>query len=85
MKQSYIVIFEASNYAQVLEVIKSYGTWGKLSDNAWVVETAGTAVDIRERISNIMAPGGRVFVVKSGVEAAWQNMPADSDWLKQHL
>lgn len=85
MKQSYIVIFEASNHTRVLEAIKSYGTWGKLSDNAWVVETASTAVDIRERISNVMAPGGRVFVVKSGVEAAWRNIPANSDWLKRHL
>lgn len=84
--QTYIVIFESKNKAEALrKYIKSYGTWGKITSNAWAVVTTNSSVQIRDGLNKHKDPGDTVFVIRSGAIAAWNNVPANSDWLKRHL
>lgn len=83
--QSYVVIFESSKPAALQAQIKTYRTWGKISDNAWVVVTTKTATQIRDELFALKDIGDRIFVIRSGAVAAWSNVPASTDWLKKYL
>ena len=73
------------DYESLYEAIKSYGTWAHVTDSTWAVVTTRSAVQVREHLSKSMDDDDRVFVVKSGVEAAWRNTKCRSEWLKKHL
>jgi hypothetical protein len=86
---SYIVTFKlgvGGNLEGLIGLIKSYGTWGKINDNTYVVRSLNDkAPIIRDRLLAYLGSGGRLFVLRSGYEAAWQNIPATNDWLKKNL
>ena len=52
----------------------------------WAVLTDLTAVQLRDRLQAV-APSSRIFVVRSGTEAAWLNSygPKNNEWLKKNL
>lgn len=85
----YIITYDlrspGRNYDGLYEGIKSYGTWGKLTQSTWAIVTTETAVQVRDYLSKYIDSNDRIFVVKSGKEAAWKNVRAGSEWLKKHL
>jgi len=42
-------------------------------------------VQIRDELQNIIKEGSAIFVIKSGVEAAWGNVICRNQWLKDNL
>lgn len=52
MEYSYMVIYDlcalGRNYDALYAAIKSYGTWGKLTESAWVVVSSSSSVEIRD-------------------------------------
>ena len=86
--QCYIISYDLRNqkdYQSLYEVIKSYGTWAHISESIWAVSTSSSAKQIRDHLSNVMDGDDRLFVVKSGVEAAWKNVICKDQWLKNNL
>lgn len=84
--QTYIVIFASHNKAQAMrDHLRGYGTWGKITDNAFTVVTTKTAAQIRDELYAIKEARDTVFVIRSGAVAAWTNVAADTDWLKKYL
>jgi hypothetical protein len=86
----YIVAFQAESEAtrgKVREVLKSYGTFCPINNTCWAIVTDTSAKDVRDKISNVLDSGDRVFVVRSGTEAAWRNAIGvkNTEWLKKHL
>lgn len=73
------------DYDSLYQAIKSYGTWGKINESLWAVVTNQSAAQIRDHLSNYLDDDDRLFVIKSGFDAAWRNAIADSEWLKKHL
>jgi len=73
------------DYEALYEAIKSYGAWAQITESTWAVVTTKTAVEVREHLSSIMDEDDRLFVVKSGVEAAWKNVICKNQWLKDGL
>lgn len=73
------------NYDSLYAAIKAYGTWGKINESLWAIVTEQRAIQIRDNLKGHIDANDRLFVIKSGVEAAWLNSIADNDWLKKHL
>ena len=86
----YIVTFEVKDPAKLASLkagLKSYGGYCPINENAWAITTADTAVKIRDHLSSLIDPNDRLFVIRSGVEAAWRNAygQENTDWLKKYL
>lgn len=84
--QSYLVIFESQhNATNLVNMIKAFTTWGKITNTAWIVGSYTNATEIRDSLLKVAGPNDRIFVVKSGALAAWSNVHADSDWIKRNI
>jgi hypothetical protein len=86
---TYIISFDlgaGANIDRIVSLIKSYGTWAKITENSWAVVSVGeNASQVRDKIIPYLGVGGRLFVIKSGYESAWLNPNAKSEWLKKYL
>ena len=84
----YIISYDLRNlrnYDSLYKAIKSYGTWAKITESTWGVVTSQSAVQIRTFLLNHMDNDDRVFVIKSGSEAAWVRAICEDSWLKNNL
>lgn len=82
---SYDLRAPGRDYEKVYEKIKSFGKWAKITESTWAVVSAKTASQIRDDLKVIVDANDRLFVVKSGVEAAWRNTKCTSEWLRANL
>jgi len=73
------------NYDALYEAIKGYGTWARINESLWAVVTTKKAVQVRDHLAQFTDANDRLFVVKSGTEAAWKNSRCKNEWLKEHL
>ena len=73
------------NYDALYNAIKSFGTWGKINESMWAIVTYQSSAQIRDYLLRYLDRDDRLFVIKSGGEAAWQNAIADDQWLRQQL
>lgn len=89
MRKTYIVIYDIADdgdYDSLYEALKtSYSGWAKISESAWAIVTTKTAKEVRNELIPCIGRNGRLFVVKSGVEAAWSNTKASNEWFKKNL
>jgi hypothetical protein len=88
--QAYIVTYDLANastidYEALFAAIKEYGVWARVTESTWIVATDKTAKEIRDYLEAFLTPGSRLFVVKSGKEAAWRDVRCKNDWLKKWL
>jgi hypothetical protein len=86
----YVVTFEVAAPAArsaVKDRLKKYGTFCPIHEHCWAIVTNDSAVQVRDSITPLIAPTDRVFVVRSGTEAAWSNAygQKNTDWLKKNL
>lgn len=84
----YIINFEAGSNEDLnglMLSVKEYRTWARISDTLYAVVTDQSASTIRDNLARYVGEGGRLFVIKSGVEAAWRNARCKNEWLKKHL
>jgi len=86
----YVVTFEVKDQtklASLKEGLKTYGSYCPIHENAWVILTPKTAAQVRDHLSTFINPTDRLFIVRSGVEAAWRNAYGEqhTDWLKKNL
>lgn len=86
----YIVTYDLSDgspedYDNLISIIKSFGTWARITESTWAVVSKLKATEVRGLLRAVMKSQDRLFVIKSGVEAAWQNTRCQNDWLRKHL
>ena len=84
----YIISYDLRNtrdYESLYKEIKSYGKWARITESTWAVVTNKSAVQIRDNLSRVVDNDDRIFVVKSGVEAAWRNSRCRNEWLRENL
>lgn len=87
---TYIVTFEITNKIRktsVKEKLKEYGAYCPIHDNTWAVSTESKAKEIRDNIGRLITDDDKLFVIRSGTEAAWKNSYGmeHNDWLKKYL
>jgi hypothetical protein len=85
----YVITFEpvgTSALEAIQQRLKNVGNYCPIHLYSWAVVTDMTAVQLRDSIAQA-APGSKVFVVRSGTEAAWINSYGlkNSEWLKTNL
>ena len=86
----YIVAFQTNSEQslnKVKEALKSYGSYCPINDSCWAVKTEKKTTQVRDNLMKILENGERVFVIRSGTEAAWFNSygPKNDEWLKANL
>ena len=84
----YIICYDLRNdrnYESLHKEIKSYSKWGRINESTWAVVTNKSAVEIRDNLLKVIDNDDRLFVIKSGVEAAWNNSICKNQWLKENL
>lgn len=88
MANCYIINYDLNNskdYESLFKAIKSYGTWAKILKSCWAVVTTKSAKQVRDHLLSVMDSDDGIFVVKSGIEAAWRNVECTNEWLKNNL
>lgn len=86
----YIVAFEVavpSQKAALIERLKAYGTFCPINSNCWAIVTTQNAAQVRDNLMAVIPATDKIFVIKSGLEAAWRNVYGEknTNWLKEHL
>ena len=84
----YIISYDlrnSRNYESLYNAIKSYSKWARINESTWAVVTVKSAVEIRNHLTSVTDGDDRLFVVKSGIEAAWRNSICKNEWLKENL
>jgi len=86
----YIVAFEVSSQTtrlKLVEKLKDYKTYCPINTNCWAIVTDQKATQIRDNLTPALEANDKIFVIKSGVEAAWRNVYStkNSEWLKEKL
>lgn len=84
----YIISYDlrkSRDYESLYKEIKSYSKWAQITESTWAVVTTKSAKEIRDHLASVMDGDDRLFVVKSGVEAAWRNSRCKNEWLKENL
>ncbi len=82
---SYDLLAPGKNYEELYSALKTYTKWAKINQSVWAVVTQKSAVEIRTHLTQYMDANDRLFVIKSGVEAAWRNSRCKNEWLKENL
>ena len=73
----------SADYKELIDAIKSYESYAKLMLSTWIVVTDRSAEAVRDHLWSHMDPNDRLFVGPLGKPAAWNNLMASSDWMKQ--
>ncbi len=86
----YIVTFDVAilqDKNALLENLKAYGTYCPINKNCWAILSENSAAQVRDKLMSSIKNTDKIFVIKSGVEAAWRNVYGDknSAWLKEKL
>lgn len=82
---SYDLVGKNKDYEALYTAIKNYGGWAHISESTWAVVTDNSAVEVRDALKRCLDSDDRIFVIKSGVEAAWSNVICNNEWLKDNL
>ena len=82
-----LVHADTMDYQELISAIQKYSKWGRISKSVWAVvpQQGITAAMIRDNLAKFIDKDDRLFVIKSGVEAAWRNSMCDNGWLKENL
>jgi hypothetical protein len=85
----YIVTFEVdpARKASFKERLKTYSNYCPIHDTCWAILTEKTAAQVRDHLTAALDPTDRLFVLRSGTEAAWRNSYGEENnaWLKKYL
>ena len=87
---TYIVTFEVTDTARksaLKERLQQYNGYCPIHDNCWAVISDQPPADIRDFLAEVLSASDRIFVIRSGIYAAWSNTYNDknSEWLKERL
>lgn len=85
---SFIISYDipkGHDYDGLIERIKQYGTWARLTESTWAIVTRDSASIIRDTLNRFIPDGGRLIVVQSANVAAWNNTMCTNEWLHKNI
>ena len=86
---TYIITYDlmapGKDYNNLYTAIKSCGAWAKVVYSTWAIKTDLSAVQVRDYLIQHMDANDRLFVIKSGREAAWRGTICNGEWLQNNL
>lgn len=85
----YIISYDLSkplrDYDGLINAIKQFPMWGRLTESTWAVVTSNTAVEIRDTLKLHIDSDDKLIVIRSGRAAAWTKCLADNNWIKENI
>ena len=81
----YDLLAPGRDYENLYNAIRSYGTWGKLTESTWAILSTKSSMEILNHLRIFMDANDRLVVIKSGRDASWANAKANNEWLKKNL
>lgn len=85
----YIVTYDlrkpGKNYSDLISAIKSYPMWGKITESCWLIHSSNDCPKIRDHLLSYMDNNDRLLVVQSARIAAWRNLIASNEWVKENI
>lgn len=77
----------SSDYARVVEYMRTYVTRCKPLYSLWMIKTTKTRTEVRDELLQITDSNDKLLVVDvTGDAAAWSGLSQEtSDWIKAHL
>lgn len=90
MSQTYGVSYDlrkpGRDYSALYALLRSYPRWCRVTESHWLVQTTETAVQVRDRIAEVVDANDHIFVAVVTGPAAWRGLPDDvSKWLRNQL
>jgi hypothetical protein len=88
---TYIITYEINDKSRLdkfeTELKANFSSYCPIHNNAWAVVTEKPAKEIRDKLSTYITGSDRIFVIRSGTEAAWRNSYGEkhNEWLKKYL
>lgn len=82
---SYDLCTPGKKYDKLIEAIKSFPFWAKITESCWIIETSSTTEQVRSSLKTHMDGNDRIFVGELTGAAAWTNVICDSETLKKRL
>jgi hypothetical protein len=87
---AYIITFEISDVTKKKafdEKLKTFGGYCSINAHTCAITSEKKAIEIRDSLSQILSPTDKLFVIRSGTEAAWRNSYGKEfdEWLKKYL
>lgn len=73
------------NYEELFKTIKGFSNWARITESTWAVVSSLSAKEVRDKLLKVMDNDDRLFVLRSGREAAWGNVLCNDDWLAKNL
>lgn len=83
----YIVSYDLRkerDYKSLIEAIKKY-KWAHVLESTWAIVTTQSATEVRDYLAQHIDDDDGLFVLKSGVEAAWRKVLCPNEWLKENI
>ncbi len=87
---SYLIGYDLNktgqDYKDLIDKIKTLGTWWHCLDSTWIIKSNLTAVQIRDILRSHIDSNDELLVAKLSGEAAWTGFDDQcSKWLKDNL
>lgn len=82
---SYDLCQPGRDYNSLYNALKKFPSWGKLTESTWAVVCNKSAIEIRDYLRLYMDLSDRLIVIKSGRAAAWTQVLANNQWVKENL
>jgi hypothetical protein len=77
---------DEDDYERLIEHLKTYPNWAHVQKSVWVLVSSMSASTVREDIRRFIDMNDKLFVLKSGREAAWWPPGTELDgWLEANL
>ena len=82
---NYDLINSGHNYERLLQKIKAYPRWARLSRSAYLIVTESTADQVCDSLANALDKGDKLYVGVSPAPSACIGMPEEvTKWLHEN-
>lgn len=88
-KHCYLVSYDLCqpnrDYQELYSVLKGFEHWGKLTESFWAIVSVKDEIEIRNLLMKYIDKSDRLIVTRCSGHAAWVNLMASNEWLKENL
>lgn len=84
----YIVTYDLNHEVRrpkIVDAVKSYGTWAKLSESSYAIVSGSTPEQVRLHFQPLLDDNDNLFVISLRQPYAGWGGKDVHDWLSQHL
>ena len=69
----------------LIDKIKTYRTWAHITHSTWAILSDSSAIEVRNTLNEVLPSGGRLIVIQSANNAAWNNVLCTNEWLQKNI